>query len=764
MTARLDLAFAVMAGLMAGPLMAQPLQPAPVVAASPSPPPRLQRLAEGTLPIVPCPEDADRGCIELLFDGDRAPVACWTLPPFGAAAVRVETAPVQQVADSTTRRLTIRFHPLDQVPPATPATLHFGFPRPGAPLVCDQAVAVQRPSAVLALPGDLDLGVLHVDLFGRVAGADLVQPVFPAPGQPAIGPLAVSAGTSLHAGDRRGSPVLVRLGLPGGSTVTASRFAELTLTPASAGAFPALGVLSGQAWVTAPQLVQPFQLTVRASSRIGWISVLAMLVLGIVAGAIVHRYIVPRQAIARARLDAERALVAAAGIRDGQRDAGLARDLNDLIDQTRQQVGTARDQSAVAQAVAGLNSSVSAHLQAADASRQALAARIAPALAALRALPAVSELPAQPLDAWTAALDKAQTLIEAGEIARPEHLIDTEAAQAEGAALAALSDFADDARAAIRDLDRWTRGAAVQAFAPLQAAGAGFLLPQDAAPVSALTALRDAHHGLRQAAATGHPAIAAVLRAQAAGAANSGFANASDRTEAILRDLDRTPVAALTQLSALVQDYQRHARTARLASFEDLADVQPSGIEGGTVPVPPVARRIEPPEPPAPAFQTEPRLPVAGRDLTILLTDLPAGHIARIWTPLGSARITGRDDPALTIRPAHPGVIPVQIVLADAQGHVLSRQSTTLTVQPAPDHAIPALTTELRRADRLAVAAAAVLALLSGIAIFSVVPLTSWWGLLAPLLWGFFVNLNLPDAIQGLQARRDAVFKTLNIG
>ena len=32
------------------------------------------------------------------------------------------------------------------------------------------------------------------------------------------------------------------------------------------------------------------------------------------------------------------------------------------------------------------------------------------------------------------------------------------------------------------------------------------------------------------------------------------------------------------------------------------------------------------------------------------------------------------------------------------------------------------------------------------------------------LLWGFFVNLNLPDAIQSLQARRDAVFKTLNIG
>ena len=120
MAARLDLALAVAAALIANPLMAQPLLPADP--AAPSPPPALQRLAEGTLPIVPCPEDADRGCIEVLFNGEQPPVACWTLPPFGHAAVRVETAPVQQVANSTTRRMTIWFHPLRQVPPATPAT------------------------------------------------------------------------------------------------------------------------------------------------------------------------------------------------------------------------------------------------------------------------------------------------------------------------------------------------------------------------------------------------------------------------------------------------------------------------------------------------------------------------------------------------------------------------------------------------------------------------------------------------------------------
>ena len=761
MGARLDLALAVAAGLTAGPLMAQPQQTVP---AEPTPPPVLQRLAEGTLPIVPCPEEPDRGCVEVLFNGEQPPVACWTLPPFGAQAVRVDTAPVQPIANSSTRRMTILFHPLQEVPPATPATLHFGFARPGAPLVCDQALVVQRPASVLALPGDLDLGVLHVDLFGQVSGTTLVQPVFPAPGQSAIGPLMVSSQASLYAGDRRGSAVPVRLDLPGGATVTASHFAELTATPGTAGAFPALGALSGQAWVTAPQLVQPVPLTIRATSRIGWLSVLAMLALGIAMGALVHRHIVPRQALARARLDAERALVTAARLRDGQRDKPLAQDLNELIDRQRQQIRSALDQTAVAQAVEGLNQSLGDRLQAADARRQALAAAIAPLLAALRALPAVSELPVQPLDAWASALNKAQTLIEAGEIARPGGLIETEVAQAERIALTALSGFADRARAAIHDLGDWTRDPARQALAPLQAAGAGFLLPLGATPLTLLTTIRDAHHALRQAAATGYPAIAALLRAQARGASNCGFASAADRTEAILRDLDRTPVAGLEQLSELVRDYGNHAQTARLASFEDLADVKPSGVEGGVVPIPPVERRIEPPEPPAVVIETDPALPVAGRDVTIRLVDVPADHVVRIWTPHGSARVAGGNDPALTIRPPYPGLIPVEIVLANAQGHALSRQSTTLTVQPAPDHAIPALTTELRKADRLAVAAAAVLALLSGAAVFSVVPLTSWWGLLAPLLWGFFVNLNLPDVIQGLQARRDAVFKTLNIG
>ncbi|MGN7869918.1 hypothetical protein [Paracoccus sp. 22332] len=760
MRSRLHLALAVATGLAAAPLAAQPVGQA----TASNPAPAIQRLAEGTLPIVPCPGAANQGCVEILFDGDVPPAACWTLPPFGDAAVTIETAQAGEIAGSTTRRMTILFQPLDQVPPATPATLRFGFPRPGARLSCDQTVVVQRPASVLALPADLDLGVLRLGPLGGVRGAGRVQAVFAAPGQPAIGPLRISSQADLHGTDRRGSPVPVRLDLPAGAAVTAGSFAELTVAPRQAGAFPALGPLSGQVWITAPQLVQPFALTIRATGQIGWLAICAMLVLGILLGWAVRHQILPRQLLARARLEAGEAFVAAKALRARQRDTVVARELNKVIAGQEQQVRSARDQDAVAKAVKDMTDALDARLKDADARRQALAGTIAPSLAALRGLPAVSELPAQPLDHWAEALETAQGMIEAGEIDRPRRLIETQAAQAERAALTALSDFAADAGAAIRDLDRWSRDAAIQAFAPLQAVRAGFLPPGDATPAATLTALRDAHDALRRAAAAAHPAIARHLRALAAGAANSGFPDPSARTEEILRDLDGTPVAALTRLAGLVQDYQRHARTAKLASFEDLADVKPSGVEAGTDSVPPLERRIEPPEPPVPTIETDPRLPVAGQELRIGLADLPAGHVARIWTPYGSARIGGRDDPPLTFRPPHPGLLPVQIVLADARGHVLSRHSTTLTVQPAPDRDIPVFQTEKDRADRLATAAAAVLALLSGAAVFSVVPLTSWWALLAPFLWGFFVNLNLPDAIQGLQSRRDAVFKTLNIG
>lgn len=762
MAARLDLALAVAAGLLAGPLLAQPVDPVPAVPAAPAP--ALQRLTEGTLPIVACPGDADRGCVEVLFDGDQPPVACWTLPPFGRAAIQIETASVQQIGESTTRRMMISFYPLHEVPPATSATLHFAFPRPGEGLICDQSLLVQRPASSLALSSDLDLGVLYVELWGRVAGAHRTQTVFAALGQPAIGPLTVSSQTSLHAGDRQGSPVPVRLDFPAAASVTATRFAELTLVPGSSGIFPALGALSGQAWITGPQLVQPFALTVRAASQIGWISILAMLTLGILLGFVVHILILPRQALARARLDAERAFVAAARTRDMQRDSALASALDQMIDQQRKDIQAATDPTAIAQAVQQMSQGIATKLQTADARLQALAAEIAPPLAVLGTLPAVSELPAQPLEAWATALDKAQNLIEEGDLSRAEHLIDTGIAEAEKAAIGALLDFAGKARTAIRGLEGWDRDAAQTAFTALQAAGEGFNPAPDSKPADILTKLRDANYDLYRAVASGRSAISDVLRTQAAGAANSGFPNAAGRTEAILRDLERTPVAALEQLSTLVQDYQDQARKKGLASFEDLADVQPSGAEGGAEPVLLDEPWIQPPEPPALAIETDPRLPVAGRELAIRLMELPAGHVARIWTSHGSARFARQDDPPLIIFPLRPGPMQVSILLADAHGHVVTRQYKTLIIQPAPDHAIPALTTELRRAERLAIFAAMILSLLSGIAVFSVVPLTSWWGLLAPLLWGFFVNLNLPDAIQGLQARRDAVFKTLNIG
>ncbi|MFT4152080.1 MAG: hypothetical protein QM656_17890, partial [Paracoccaceae bacterium] len=56
------------------------------------------------------------------------------------------------------------------------------------------------------------------------------------------------------------------------------------------------------------------------------------------------------------------------------------------------------------------------------------------------------------------------------------------------------------------------------------------------------------------------------------------------------------------------------------------------------------------------------------------------------------------------------------------------------------------------RIDRVALRASAALSLLGGMAVFSAIPLTSWWALLAPFLWGFFADLSLSASLQRLQA------------
>lgn len=737
--------------------------PAPAQAADPVP--RIQRLGDGDLPIVPCAAGEDTGCVEVLFDGPQPPVACWSVQPFGPAGVAIDTTVSAMAGTGTTRRLTIRFTPLGAVPAASPVTLRFGFPQAGRPLDCDQALVVTRPASVLALPSELDLGVLHVDLWGRVAGADLVQPVFPAAGQPPVGPMTVSSGVDLHAADRRGSPVPVRLDLPDAATVTAARFAELRLSPGAAGGFPALGPLSGNALLTAPQLAQPLAVKVTATGRIGWLSILLVLVAGIAAGAVVHRLILPRQALDKARLAAARAALAAGRLREGETDTELLKALDEAIAAQQAEVAAATDAAAVTEAVERMNTAVAARLEEADAARQALAAQVAPLRAALAVLPAVSDLPAEPLDAWQAGLDAVQAGIDAREIARPRAQLAGPVAAAQKAALAALEDFAAEAGAVLGRLDLWVRAPAVAALAPLSQTAPGFVLATDAEPVAVLTQLRNAWHDLRRAAATGHPAIADQLRAQAEGAANAGLADAPRRSEAILDELPRRPLAALAALDDLVDDYRVLARDLKLAGFEALADTPASGAEAAALDAPPSRRPpVLPPEEADLALLTEPRTAIAGREVTIRLVGLPVDRGARIRTPYGSARIApGEAAPALTIRPPYPGRLTVEVAMVDEAGLPVARASLPLMVQPAPELVLEGLTAEVRRSDRLALAAAAGLALLSGAALFSVVPLTSWWALLAPLLWGFFVNLNLPDAITDLRTRRDAVFKANNI-
>lgn len=735
-------------------------------------PPSIQRLGEGTLPILPCPDSPDRGCVELLFDGPQAPVACWTLSPFGTAGVGIDASqPSAPLAGSSTRRLVVRFQPLSAVPAATPATLQFGFPKAGAPLLCDQRVVVNRPAGALGLPTELDLGRVQVDFWGRVSGGTVLQPVFPAAGQPPIGPIRVSSGGGLTGADRLGGAIPVSVGLSGGISpapeqgkivVTASDFAEMRLASRHATAFPALGTLSDTITVTAPQLIQPLSLTVKADSRIGWLSILVVLIAGIAAGAAVRLVIVPRQARARTRLAAETTLVAAIGLRDRESDNALVATIDRHIKTARAAITTARTQEAIEAAASALMTTIEEEIGNGEAKRQALAARIAPLLAELQIVPPFSELPTAALDRWAGMLEQAQALIAARKIDQPETLLATDGAAAEAAAGNALQDFATNAHRAIGALDDWKRPEAQAAFAAIRAIGPDFLLPQGATPIDALSSLRAACHRLRHAAASSHSAIAPVLLGLAKGAQFGGMTDAVARTAAILDGLDRRPVRALLDLEKLATDYAGLAGSRRLASFEDVADIpDPTGIEAGLL-VPPL-RGAELPAEPALSLQTDPAIPSTGQDLTLRLVGLPEGRVAHIRTPYGSHRFEMGDSPEMVLRPTRPGPAVIQVETADALGNPLSRQRFTLDIEPAPDHAVPALQSEADRIARVALGAAAGLALLSGTAVFSAVPLTSWWGLLAPFLWGFFVNLNLPDMISALERRRDAAFKAANI-
>lgn len=701
-------------------------------------------LAPGTLPIVPCSAGANQGCVEFLFQGADAPVPCWELPPFDEAGVRIEvTAPSTVVAG--TRRVTIRFAPLDAVPAGRAVALAFGVAAPGQPLACNRVVTVERRPSTLAV-GNAALGDIQVEFFGLLRSAEVSLPVFPAAGQPPVGPLAATPGRLLlHNQDRRGAPLALSAGIAGAPVISANRPGELRLVPDRRGRwFPALGALAAPLWLTAPQLVAPHEMRVEARARIGWVTILLALAAGIGAGWYARMNLAGRQQMTGARLRAERAAFAAGRARDHERDGRLIADLARLIADLRRDAAEAEDEKAIDEAVARFESSWRERLARAAADRTALAEEIAPARTALAVLPAGSELPPGPLKAWRGLLDEAQELLEAGEVERVRHLLD-EAGTAAVAAGLALADHARRARQGLAALGAWQPAGAAEAFGPLAALAPQFELAPDAEPLAALSQLDQADRALRAAAQDQAPAIGAIVQPLAA---RTRLAEAPAEARAILARLATRPVQALGDL----EDFRARMEAAGYKA------VEASTLETATV-VPPVPAPVPPPAVPGLALVTDPPLPLAGRDFRIALSGLPEGMTAHIQTPAEAERLDAdRPGPTASLRIARPGRLAVEVLLRDRDGKALPVQRLALQVSPDPDRLrLDSRATAARRVGVESTVVAAGLAALTGAALFSELPLTSWWALLGPFLWGFFVNLNLADAIETLRGRRDAL-------
>lgn len=701
-------------------------------------------LAPGTLPIVPCAAGANQGCVEFLFDGADVPVPCWQLPPFAEAGVRIDvTAPAPVVAG--TRRVTIRFAPLDAVPAGQAVALAFGTAAPGGPLACNRVVTVERRASSLSL-GSAALGDIQVEFFGLVRGAPVSLPVFPAAGQPPVGPLTATPGRPLlYNRDRRGAPLALAAGIGGAPVISANGPGELRLEPDRRGRwFPALGALAAPLWLTAPQLVAPHEMRIEARARIGWVTILLALAAGIGAGWYARMNLTGRQQMTGARLRAERAAFAAGRARDHERDGRLIADLARLIADLRRDAAEAEDEKAIDDALARFDSAWRERLARAAADRTALAAEIAPARTALAVLPPGSELPPEPLSAWRGRLDEAQELLESGEVERVRHLLDEARTVADAAGLA-LADHARRARQGLAALGAWQAPAAAAAFAPLAGLAPQFALAPDDGPLAALSKLDPADRALRAAAQDQGAAIEEVLRPLAA---RTRLAGAPAEARAILARLATRPVQALAELDDL---------RARM----EAAGYNPA--EAPTLEAAIVAPRPSPPAPPPAlpglALVTDPPFPLAGRDFRIALSGLPEGMTAHIQTPAGAERLDAdRPGPSAALRIARPGRLAVEVLLRDRDGKALPVQSLALRVSPDPDRLrLDSRATAARRVGIESTVVAAALAALTGAALFSELPLTSWWALLGPFLWGFFVNLNLAEAIETLRGRRDAL-------
>ena len=717
-----------------------------------------QGSAAGTrVPIVPCRADADLGCAEVLIEATTPAeleglVNCQTLPIFGEAGVEL-TQSLTAVAPAT-HRLSLQMQPLSAIR-AGSYPISLGRPDPvTGKLVCAITLQLDRAAATLAAPTAIILPTRQIGTFWNKAPT--VVKLGPAPGSIAVGPLAAPATVQLRRSDASAGQTDLRVTLQEAGRIQPGQTIDLSLAPEGA---MTLGRQTGTLVVTGPQLVAPVTIAVEMTTQIGLPTILLALGAGILIGWLVRKRLIPARDLAEARVLAERTAIWAGRRLATETDADLLKQAAGLIGTMRQAVAPATTRTEIETAASTLQTGLDALLANKAAERRALQARIAPQLAAYALPLGATELPDAPLAAHREALLRAEALLAArrGDLARP--LIDTTLPGLEDAALQALRQLAARARGALAGLALWTDATPRAALAPMVALAPGFAVADAARLADVLPALRGAWFGLSAAAAGALNPFEPYLRNLLAGSAGNGTlaAQAGPLTDAALTVFETRPLAAAATLADL------HALYLAAAGGQpfDTAFVPMVEAAGAT-------REAE--------AATLPQLPVlslvvvggsvmAGQPFEVSVGGLSPGEEAQILTPVNCLRL-GPEDASGPARLIPEAAVPMAVTVRVRQpGSAAYRQvQLDLTVDPSPaDARLAKLIADRNCLNRQATGWAVGLALVSGVWVFQAVPLTSWSALMAPVLWGFFANLSLPDAIERLQGQRKVLFDAMKI-
>ncbi len=713
------------------------------------------------VPIVPCDANADRGCAEVLIEAASREeldglVNCLTLPTFGEAGVTL-THRLTDVAP-VTRRLEMEMQPLSAI---AAGSYIFSLGRPDSvtgKLVCSVVLELERASGTLTTPTKLVLPTRHIGPFWR---EDLIAPavvkIGPAPGSVAVGPLAVAPTLQLAGSDLTGGITTMTVTLQEGGRVQPGRTVDLTLVLEGT---PTLGKQEGEIVLTGPQLTAPVRIAVEMAARIGIGTIFLSLLFGILCGWLVRTRLMPARDLAEAQIVAERMAIWAGEKLAIETDADLLARAAVLIGTMRQAVAGAATRSAIEGAAASLQTGLDLLLSEKAAERQALHERLAPLIAAY-ALPITpTELPKPALTAHQAALVRAEAMLAArrGDLARVE--IAAQLPTLETAAVQDLRKFAARAFETIQALDGWSDPAPKAALAPMLALVSAFAPGGNPALADLLPALRTAWYGLSAAAAGAVMPLEGYLRQLLAGTGGKPDlqAQALKLTNSALAEFETRPLAASETLAELFALYKTHA------GGEQFEAAFPSMVEAGMV----AARKgtpVPPPKLPDLSLQVQGGFVVRGRPFEVSIGGLLPGEEALVLTPVNCTRLgpEGVPGPARLIAET-AGQIAITIRVRQPGAAAYREVTLPLRVDPAPAEArLVKLLADRDRLDLQATLCAMLLALVSGLWIFQAVPLTSWWSLFAPVLWGFFVNLNLTEAIERLQGTRRTLFEALKI-